>query len=265
MAHPSSTIRHQPSAISHDDDPQNSTVNVAGVERWASALAGAALTAYGVKQLRDRLPAGAALAAAGGALIYRGATGHCHVYAAAGINTAGDRDDTRDALSGSRGVNVEEVVTINADADALFAFWRRFEMLPSFMTHLVSVTEIDSRRSHWVARAPAGRTVQWDAEIINEIPGELIGWRTLDGADVVSAGSVRFRPATGWRGTEVRVRLQYDPPAGKVGATVAWLFGHDPAGTIREGLRRFKQLIEAGEAATTEGQPRGKQSMLNYD
>jgi len=263
MAHPSSTIRHQPSAISHDDDPQNSTVNVAGVERWASALGGAALTAYGVKQLRDRLPAGAALAAAGGALIYRGATGHCHVYAAAGINTAGDRDDTGDALSASRGVNVEEVVTINADANALFAFWRRFELLPSFMTHLVSVTEIDSRRSHWVARA--GRTVQWDAEIINEIPGELIGWRTLDGADVVSAGPVRFRPATGWRGTEVRVRLQYDPPAGKVGATVAWLFGHDPAGTIREDLRRFKQLIEAGEAATTEGQPRGKQSMLNYD
>jgi len=243
----------------------NSTVNLADVERWASAIGGAALAAYGVKQLKDRSPAGAALAAAGGALIYRGATGHCHVYAAAGINTAGDRDDTREALAGSRGVNVEEVVTINGDSDALFTFWRRFDLLPSFMSHLVSVTEIDERRSHWVAKAPAGRTVQWDAEIINEIPGELIGWRTLDGADVVSAGSVRFRPATGLRGTEVRVRLQYEPPAGKMGAAIAWLFGHDPAATIREDLRRFKQLMEAGEAATTEGQPRGRQSMLNYD
>jgi uncharacterized membrane protein len=243
----------------------NSTVNVADVERWASAIGGAALAAYGVKQLKDRSPAGAALAAAGGALIYRGATGHCHVYEAAGINTAADRDDTRSALSGSRGVNVEEVVTINADPDALFAFWRRFDLLPRFMSHLVSVTEIDERRSHWVAKAPAGRTVQWQAEIINEIPGELIGWRTLDGADVVSAGSVRFMPATGGRGTEVRVRLQYDPPAGKVGAALAWLLGHDPAATIREDLRRFKQLMETGETPTTARQPRGRQSILNYD
>jgi uncharacterized membrane protein len=235
-----------------------STVNVADVERWASALGGAALTAYGIKQLRDRSPAGAALAAAGGALIYRGATGHCPVYSVAGISTAGEHDETQTALSGARGVNVEEVVTINASPDALFAFWRRLELLPRFMDHLVSVSQLDSRRSRWVAKAPAGRTVEWDAEIINEITGELIAWRTVEGADVVSAGSVRFTPAPGGRGTEVRVRLQYDPPAGKIGATVAWLLGHDPAATIREDLRRFKQLMEAGEVPTIEGQPRGK-------
>jgi uncharacterized membrane protein len=235
-----------------------STVNVADVERWASALGGAALTAYGIKQLRDRSPAGAALAAAGGALIYRGATGHCPVYSVAGISTAGEHDETQTALSGTRGVNVEEVVTINASPDALFAFWRRLELLPRFMDHLVSVSQLDSRRSRWVAKAPAGRTVEWDAEIINEITGELIAWRTVEGADVVSAGSVRFTPAPGGRGTEVRVRLQYDPPAGKIGATVAWLLGHDPAATIREDLRRFKQLMEAGEVPTIEGQPRGK-------
>jgi uncharacterized membrane protein len=126
------------------------------------------------------------------------------------------------------------------------------------MDHLVSVSQLDSRRSRWVAKAPAGRTVEWDAEIINEITGELIAWRTVEGADVVSAGSVRFTPAPGGRGTEVRVRLQYDPPAGKIGATVAWLLGHDPAATIREDLRRFKQLMEAGEVPTIEGQPRGK-------
>ena len=242
-----------------------STVNVADVERWASAIGGAALTAYGIKQLKDRSPAGAALTAAGGALIYRGATGHCPVYAATGVNTAGDRDDTREALAGARGVNVEEVVTINASADALYAFWRRLHLLPQFMNHLVSVTELDRRRSRWVAKAPAGRTVEWEAEIIHEITGELIGWRSVEGADVVNAGSVSFKPAPGGRGTVVRVRLQYDPPAGKVGATVAWLLGHDPAASIREDLRRFKQLMETGEVPTTEGQPRGRQSILNYD
>jgi uncharacterized membrane protein len=242
-----------------------SSINVADVERWASAIGGAALTAYGIKQLKERSPAGAALAAAGGALMYRGATGHCPMYAAAGITTAGDRDGTREALAGPRGINVEEVLTINAPADRLFAFWRNFEQLPRFMDHLVSVRQIDERRSHWVAKAPGGRTVEWDAEIINEIPGELIGWRTLDGSDIVSAGSVRFKPGPGGRGTEVRVRLQYDPPGGKLGATFAWLFGHDPSQTIREDLRRFKQLMEAGEIPTIEGQPRGKQSILNYD
>lgn len=243
----------------------NSTVNVAGVERWASAIGGAALAALGAKQLKDRSPAGAALAAAGTALIVRGATGHCHVYAAAGINTARDQGDTREALSGARGINVEEAVTINADADTLFAFWRRASLLPRFMAHLVSVTEIDDLHSRWIVKAPAGRTVQWDAEIINEIPGELIAWRTLASADVVSAGSVLFTQAPGGRGTEVRVRMQYDPPAGKVGALVAWMLGHDPAAVIREDLRRFKELMEAGEVPTTDGQPRGKQSILNYD
>ena len=243
----------------------NSTVNVAEVERWASAIGGAALAAFGLKQLKDRSPAGAALAAAGGALIVRGATGHCRVYAAAGINTAHDRDDTRAVLGGAQGVNVEEVATINANPDALYAFWRRFTLLPRFMANVVSVAEIDDRRSRWIVKAPAGRTVQWDAEIINEIPGELIAWRTLAGADVVSAGSVRFIPLGAGRGTEVHVRLQYDPPAGKVGATVAWLLGHDPASAIREDLRRFKQIMETGEVPTTDGQPRGRQSILNYD
>jgi uncharacterized membrane protein len=147
---------------------------------------------------------------------------------------------------------VDEAVTINAPAEALFAFWRNLEQLPRFMDHLVSVHQVDYRRSHWVAKAPAGRTVHWDAEIINEIPRELIGWRTLDGADVVSAGSVRFKPAPGDRGTEVRVRLQYDPPGGRVGATVAWLLGHEPSKTIREDLRRVKQLMETGTRTVLE-------------
>src|SRR5688572_4891956 len=178
-----------------------STTNVAEVERWASALGGAALAVYGVKQ---RSLAGAMLAASGGALIVRGASGHCPVYSAAGIATADT--NTRVALAGSRGVHVEHAVTINRPAEELFRFWRNFENLPAFMRYLVSVRQIDARRSHWVAKAPARQTVEWDAEIINEVPNELIGWRTLSGADVISAGSVRFMSAGPDRGTEVHVR-----------------------------------------------------------
>jgi uncharacterized membrane protein len=224
-----------------------STVNVAHLERWASALGGAALTAYGIRQLKHKSMAGAMIAAAGTTLIYRGATGHCPFYGAAGINTANGESDTRSALSGKRGVTVEEVVRVNRPAHELFRFWRRFELLPTFMDHLVSVRQLDQDRSHWVAKAPAGQTVEWDAEIINEIPDVLIAWKTRNDADVVSAGSVNFKPApTG--GTDVRVRLQYHPPAGKLGSAVAWMFGEEPSQTVQEDLRRFKHLMEAREA-----------------
>jgi uncharacterized membrane protein len=231
-----------------------SEVNVAEVERWASALGGAALTVYGLKQ---RSRGGAVAAAAGGLLIYRGATGHCPVYGATGIDTARD-GDTRAALGGDRGINLEEAVIINRTPEELYSFWRDLERLPAFMRNLVSVEQLDGRRSRWRAKAPAGRTVEWEAEIIDELPNELLAWRTVDGADVVSAGSVHFAPATGGRGTEVRVRMQYDPPGGKAGAAVAWLFGQEPTQTVQEDLRRFKQLMEAGEVPTIKGQPRGK-------
>jgi uncharacterized membrane protein len=236
-----------------------SDVNVADVERWACALAGAALAAYGIKQLKDEHSvAGAMLAAAGGTLIYRGATGYCPVYAAAGVSTANGDTDTREELGGSGGILVEEAMTINRPAAELYNFWRALENLPMFMRHLVSVHRVDPQRSHWVAKAPAGQTVEWVAEIINEIPNELIAWRTVDGSDVVSAGSVHFERAPAGRGTKVRVRMQYDPPAGKLGSVVAWMFGDEPSQTIQEDLRRFKQMMEGGEIPTTSGQPRGR-------
>ncbi len=232
-----------------------STVNIAEAERWTSALGGAALSAYGIRLLRDRSMAGAFLAAAGTALIYRGATGRCPWYTAMGINTANGRKDTRVALAGSRGINVEEVVSINRPARELYRFWRNFEQLPAFMDHLVSVRQLDQDRSHWVAKAPAGRAVEWDAEIINEIEDELIAWRTRDNADVVSAGSVHFKSAPNGRGTDVRVRLQYHPPAGKLGSTIAWMFGEEPSQTIQEDLQRFKRLMESSEIPATSDQP----------
>jgi uncharacterized membrane protein len=115
------------------------------------------------------------------------------------------------------------------------------------MTHLDRVTETPDGKSHWVARGPAGLAVEWDAEIINEVENQVIGWRSLPGSDVVTAGSVNFNTTRGGRGTYVSVHLQYAPPAGKAGALIASLFGREPSQTIREDLRHFRQLLEAGE------------------
>ncbi len=242
-----------------------SDVNVAEVERWASALGGAALAAYGIQQsVREHSVGGAILAAAGGTLIYRGATGHCPMYAAAGVSTA-EYGGVPRALSGSRGVNLEEAVTISRSVSELYRFWRDFEQLPRFMQHLKSVRRLDDRRSQWMASAPGRRTVEWEAEIINDIPDKMISWRTVDGSDVASAGSVHFEDAGAERGTVVRVKLQYAPPGGKTGSWIAWAFGEEPRQQVHDDLRRLKQLLEAGEVPTTKGQPRGEQSVLNYD
>ena len=153
---------------------------------------------------------------------------------------------------------VTESITINRPLEEIYTFWRNFENLPQFMNHLHSVRVEDEKRSHWVAKGPAGTEVEWDAEIIEEKPNELIAWRSLPGATVENAGSVRFEPATGGRGTIVRVKLQYRPPGGALGATIAKLFGEDPAKQIAVDLLRFKQLLETGEIARTEGQSAGR-------
>jgi uncharacterized membrane protein len=219
--------------------------NVSNPERWLSVVAGAAVAAYG---LTRRNVSGAVLAALGSGLVWRGASGHCAVYNTLGISTATDRgDDDHVSVPYGRGVRVEKSVTINAPAEQLFTFWRNFENLPRFMDHLKSVKVLDSKRSHWVAKGPAGSDAEWDAEIINEVPNELIGWRSTEGSQIDNAGSVHFTPAVGGRGTTVKVVLRYDPPAGVVGAAIAKLFGEDPAHQVMEELRTFKQLMEAGE------------------
>lgn len=224
-----------------------STVNVADVERWASALGGVALTAYGLKQIRRRWPAAAVLAATGGALVARGATGHCPVYAATGVNTRVGPRDTRLLVGGRRSVDADDAVTVMAPAEALFGFWRRFEMLPRFMDHLVSVSQLDRRRSYWIAKAAAGGTVEWEAELVDEVDGEQLAWRSVDGAEVSTAGSVTFRPVADGAHTEVRVKLRYDAPAGRVNRTIGWLFCRNPAPSISDDLERFKRLMETGE------------------
>jgi uncharacterized membrane protein len=229
--------------------------NVGPVERLLTLGAGLGLTMAALQQTGR---ARRALALTGGAIALRAASGWCPVYAGAGINHADG--DTREQLSGPRGVNVRQQIRIRRDVAPVYEFWRRLENLPRLMDHLESVTETSPTRSHWVARGPFGLRVEWDADIINEIPNRLIAWRSVEGSDMVSAGSVNFRETP--RGTDVAVTLQYSPPAGKAGAALAWFFGDAPAQQLREGLGRLKQVLEGqlqtpavpmSEAAASEG------------
>jgi uncharacterized membrane protein len=229
--------------------------NISDAEKWGSIAAGAGLALYG---LTRRSPGGLGLALMGGLLVRRGATGHCDLYQAMNVNTASGSQDTRKALGGRRGSHVEETITVNKPASELYQFWRRLENLPRFMHHIESVDRVSDTVSKWRARGPGGAILEWNAETINEIPNQLIAWRSVEGSDVVSAGSVHFDEALGDRGTRIRVRLQYSPRGGKVGVAVAKLLGRDAATEIREDLRRLKQLLEAGEVPTTTGQPRGE-------
>lgn len=150
--------------------------------------------------------------------------------------------------AGRRGErHVTKVVTINRPPDEVYRAWRRLEDLPRFMAHLESVSVLDDRRSHWVATGPAGATVEWDAEIIEDRPNERIAWRSLSGAEVDHAGAVEFTPAPGDRGTEVRVEMGYDAPGGRFGVGLAKLFGEEPGQQAEGDLQRFKQVMETGE------------------
>jgi len=150
-------------------------------------------------------------------------------------------------------VRVEQVVTINRSVEELYRFWRDFGNFPHFMRHIKHIEVLDNRRSHWTAKAPAGMSVHWDAEIVQDHEGEWIAWRSLPGSQVEHYGSVRFVAAPGARGTELRVQMEYKPPAGRVGRVIAMLFGEEPEQQIREDLRRFKALMETGEIPLSDG------------
>ena len=167
----------------------------------------------------------------------------------------------------TRPVRVEKVIAIDRPPEELYRFWRQFENLPRFMRNLESVRIVGQNRSHWVARGPAETRVEWEAEIVDDRPNELISWRSLPGADIENSGSVRFERAPGGRGTFVRVKMQYDPPGGYFGASVAKLLGDDPSTLVQRDLYRFKQVIETGQVTTTEGQSAGRPSSTSpmYD
>ena len=234
--------------------PVSSRLNVGPLERGISVAAGIALMAYTLsRRPRLRLPLGLDAAY----LIYRGATGHCVFYQMLGIN--------RTEVSGHEGIRVERAVRVNRPKAELYQMWRDFENLPRFMEHLesVQVDGSDGDRSHWIARGPLNRRVEWDAEIIEEREDELLVWKSLPGSTVESMGRVEFLEAPGGRGTIVHVAMEYNPPAGSLGAAFAKLFGKDPDYQVHEDLHRFKQIMEAGEVTTVEGQPSGSASQID--
>jgi uncharacterized membrane protein len=173
--------------------------------------------------------------------------------------------DVAEAVRLSRGgskpsesaIRVAQAVTVRKSRDEVYSFWRDFENFARFMAHVESVQRTGERTSHWRVKAPLGTTVEWDAETVEDRPGERISWRTLPGAQVRHEGVVRFLDAPGDRGTEVHVELRYDPPGGGVGATLAKLLGEEPEAQAYDDLRRSKQLLETGEIVRSEGSPAG--------
>ncbi|BAY31642.1 cyclase/dehydrase [Nostoc carneum NIES-2107] len=212
-------------------------------ERWASLIGGGAMVLMGLRQGSLR---GALTALAGGGLIYQGVTKQSTIQQA------------QEMVGMNKPIKVEKTVTINKPAEELYRYWHDFEKLPTFMKHLKSVKVYNEKRSHWIANAPLGNSVEWDADILEDRENQFISWASVEGADVDNSGFVRFQKAPGDRGMEVKVVLEYNPPGGALAAVFAKLFGEEPEQQIGDDLRRFKMLMEAGEIATTEGQPAGK-------
>jgi uncharacterized membrane protein len=233
------------------------------LERWGALALAAGLVGYGV---RRRSALGWCVAASAAPLVWRGIAGRWpgevdgflrpdgDTRAALGDRRTGAADRRSHPRTGaadrrSRGVSVRESIRLETPVDEVYRFWARLENLPRFMSHLVTVTDLGGGRSHWAARGPAGVAVEWDAEIINQIPNRVLAWRSLPGGDLTSAGSATFEPDRADRGTWLTVTLQYASPVGPPSRAVAPLFGGDPSQAIREDLRTFKQLVEAGEIA----------------
>lgn len=213
---------------------------------WLPVAGGGFLAGMGLARGRDD---GLMMTLLGGGLVYWGLS--------RGIASLPSLPGTSHAPEGERSVRVEKVITINRTPAEVYAAWRDVESLPTIMSHLESVTRTDDGLTHWVAKGPLGRTVEWDAEIINDDAGRVISWRSVEGSQIENVGAVHFHDAQANRGTELRVRIEYNPPAGVVGATVAKLFGEEPGQQVTDDLRRFKAFMETGEYPTTEGQPRG--------
>jgi uncharacterized membrane protein len=212
-------------------------------------VSGAALVALAARERSWRT---LGIAAASAPLIYRGATGHWPVPEAVSQRAS-------DAVAP---VPIETAVTIGLPAEELYRFWRQLENLPRFMKNIDSVIQIDDRRSHWVGKSPLGLKLEWDAEILEEREGKLLSWCSLPGSDVRNAGTVFFDQATGGRGTVVRASLDYQVPGHLLGQAVGKMLSGITEQQVREDLKRFKELMETGEIATTNGQSHGTRSLI---
>jgi uncharacterized membrane protein len=225
--------------------------NIGQWERVASVASGAGLLVFGLRQCSL---SGLLLGGVGAGLLYRGLTGHCHLYQALGVST-NDDSATRGGVPAQTGLKVEKTLSIERPARELFDHWRKFENLAHLMPNIESVRDLGNGCSHWVAKGPFGAKLEWDAEVHHEEPGRLIAWKSLPGGDIETAGSVHFdeRPTGG--GCDLYLSLKYNPPLGVVGAELAWLMGQGVEQKIEENLWAFKRKMEAAHIERT-GEPR---------
>jgi uncharacterized membrane protein len=243
----------------NDVQPEKSVmsqINVGEDERRLSLIGGLALLFVA---LSKRGPGSIPLLLLGGKLVFRGATGHSFIYQLLGINSAVGKDSGGVSVPHEQGIRIEDAITIGRSRAELYSFWRDFTNLPRFMENVESIEVLDERRSRWTVKGPAGTSVTWEAEIVNETPDEKIAWRSLEDAQIANAGTVEFKDAPAGRGTEVHVVMEYAPPAGQLGALVARATGREPKTQVRQELRRFKSLMETGETPTIEGQTSGRE------
>jgi uncharacterized membrane protein len=248
-------LRRPASAAAHSEGSgskqgarqQDSRKNLGSGSRTACFAAGSGLVAYGAKR---RGIAGTLLGLFGAELIYHGTTGYSALLRWTGVDTLHPRT-----------VAAERTVTVGRSCDEIYQFWKDPANMPRIMGAIESVTRVDENRWHWKAKPIAGMQFEWDSETMQDIPGRLISWRSTEGAPLDQAGTLIFTPAPGNRGTEVKLRFQYKPPAGELGDTMAGLFGKDAYHAISRQLRKLEQLMETGEIARTNNQPAGERSL----
>ncbi|HVG42887.1 MAG TPA: SRPBCC family protein [Chitinophagaceae bacterium] len=231
----------------------SNVINVNNNERIISAAVGAFLLSGGLNSLLKNPIKGLVKTAIGGVLLYRGASGHCPVYSSMG-KTKG--------VSHSPAINIRTSLIVSKPKDEVYAFWRKLENLPLFMKHLATVTEIDTKHSHWEATLPGNiGKVKWNAEIVKEEPGYLIGWQSIPNSMINNAGKVVFNDALGGQGTELEVVISYHPPAGEIGTGIAKLLNPVFEKMIRQDVMNFKDYIETKHNGTTDN----RQSTANND
>ena len=216
-------------------------VNVHPIERVASLVGAVGCIAVAAAR---RGWSSVPVLAIGGALLQRALTGHSPLYAVLRVSTAHGVRAPSASVPHGQGVKIMHTVSVRQPPERVYKFWRELENLPRFMRHLESVTVLDERRSRWRVQGPADISVAWDAEIINDVPGELIAWRSLEGSEVANAGSVRFERGLNGHATRITVSLEYHPPAGVLGSLVANALGANPQRQIEEDMHRFKELLE---------------------
>jgi uncharacterized membrane protein len=222
-------------------------VNVGSAERVGSLLAGALMAAYG---LRRRGGIGWLAALTGASLVKRGVTGHCEAYSVMGVTSVGNRLHAEDAsVDPESSIDVRRSIRVQRSATACYEVWRDLTRLPHFMDYLERVDVLDDTRSRWYARGPAGITVEWDAEIVRDVPDQRIAWQSVDPADVPNRGTVEFLEVADGTATEVRVHLEWDPPLGQVARAVAVAFRRDPGRELENALERFRQVMESRHPA----------------